>query len=164
MRSLTLLFISLVINGAPSYAAPTRDQIISEYQNTHTYLHLQKLLPQARATVESRLGLTVPPVHIYLTQSAEEMRQLALNHHGAVPPSWSGGLAFARTRQVYLPLQSDRALEPLHSVDYVYADWRRRMTEAETDPSRRSSGEDAERGERGLIVSRRSSFVTASRV
>jgi len=38
------------------------------------------------------------------------------------------------------------------------------MTETHTDPAWRSSREDAERGERGLIVSRGARFVTASRV
>lgn len=97
------------------------DRLIEEVPLPHYRAQVSAALEEARADVEARVGFAVPYITIYLSADERAMRALAERHHGHAPPSWSGGLAFSRSRQVYLPAQSPRELSSLlrHELAHI---------------------------------------------
>jgi len=102
-------------------ALGNQDQLIIPSALKHHRRALKRELTQARTLVEARLGLKVPTIKLYLSADTSAMKLLAQKHHGAVPPSWSAGLAFPRHRQVYLPVTTHAALPALlrHELAHI---------------------------------------------
>ena len=134
-RAVLLVFMLLsVVSGACSYA-PTaskdaqrpsaskydgEDRLVIPVALEKHRAKLMRELPIARALVERRLGQSVPPIQLYLSADADAMKRLAQRNHGALPPSWSAGLAFPRQRVVYLPVTAHAALPSLLRHELVH--------------------------------------------
>lgn len=81
---------------------------------------LSQALIEARRAVEDQLGVSVPAIRLYLSATPNEMRALARENQNALPPSWSAGLAFPKSRAVYIPVTSHAELAPLMRHELVH--------------------------------------------
>ena len=98
------------------------DQVVSTASHlTQFSKEVSRFLPSSRASVEQRLGLSVPPTRIVLCSDETDMLARAEEMFGAVPHRWSAGLAFPRARTILLPVTPSADLQALlrHELTHI---------------------------------------------
>ena len=97
-----------------------QSKIISHGSLEHYASQVKQLLPQAKEELFIKLGLSIPAVQIHLSSDKTKMLALATQHHKFTPPSWSAGLAYPRSSEIYLPEVPHNQLLPLLKHELVH--------------------------------------------
>ena len=97
-----------------------QSQVIAYGQLEHFKSQVKRALPRAKKELHTQLGLSLPSLKIHLSANKSKMRALAERHHKFTPPSWSAGLAYPRSREIYLPEVPHNQLLPLLKHELVH--------------------------------------------
>ena len=115
-----LLITSLSLSAVAESASPSADTIRGDAHLASYIAEIKSILPAARLDVEESLGIDVPYLTIHVADNESEMRDIAKAHHHFMPPQWSAGLAYPRSKEIYLPSVPHRQLYPLIKHELVH--------------------------------------------
>ncbi|MAD60955.1 MAG: hypothetical protein CMH49_05510 [Myxococcales bacterium] len=108
------------IQSNADQAHTNNSKIISHDSLEHYASQVKQALPQAQKELLAKLGLSIPTVKIHLSSNKAKMLVLAAQHHRFTPPSWSAGLAYPRSQEIYLPEVPHNQLLPLLKHELVH--------------------------------------------